>query len=98
MRELKYECETYLIDKVNEFVAEADVIITTTTSIAPVFNGSMVKKGCLVCGVGSYQPHTRELDSELMRNAKIYVDTRNGCLAEAGDVLIPIKEGLIKAD
>jgi len=33
-----------------------------------------------------------------MGKAKIYVDTRSGCLAEAGDVLIPIKEELIKTE
>lgn len=92
------DCEVHLIDKVNEFVPIADVIITTTTSAIPVFDGKLVKAGCLVSGVGSYQPTTRELDSELIQRSKVVVDTRVGALAESGDLLIPIKEGFLKND
>eukprot|EP00703_Trepomonas_sp_PC1_P003480 JAP93126.1 Ornithine cyclodeaminase [Trepomonas sp. PC1] len=92
MESKNIECEVHLIDKVNSFVPEADVIITTTTSSVPVFDGSLVKEGCLVSGVGSYQPTTRELDSQLIKRSKVVVDTRVGALAESGDLLIPIQE------
>jgi ornithine cyclodeaminase len=63
-----------------------------------LFDGRLVKEGCLVCGVGSYQPSTRELDSWLIQRSKVVVDTRTGTLAEAGDLLIPISENLLEKE
>ena len=42
--------------------------------------------GCL--GVGACQPHCRELDDELMHNAVVTVDTRDGALKESGDIIL----------
>ena len=77
----------------------ADVIITTTTSRSPLFDGALVRPGTFVSCVGAYQPDTREVDSTLIQRAsKIVVDTRSGALAEAGDILIPISEKIISED
>ncbi len=48
--------------------------------------------------VGSYRPETRELDTEAIRRARVVVETREVALAEAGELLIPIREGLIEAE
>ena len=37
----------------------------------------------------------RETDSEAVQRARIVVDTREGALEEAGDLLIPLGEGVI---
>lgn len=78
--------------------AQADVIVTTTSSSVPVFDGKAVRKGALVSCVGAYLPDCREVDSHLITHSSVYVDTRNGALNEAGDLLIPIKEGVFSAD
>lgn len=78
----------------DEAVEGADVITTVTTSGKPVFDGSRVKPGCHVNGVGSYTPVMRELPLELLNRAgRIFVDNREAVLAEAGDFLIPMGEG-----
>ena len=76
-------------------VARADLICTCTTSSEPLFDGAALKAGAHVNAVGSYQPHTRELDDEAVRRAKLVVETREAALTEAGDLLIPIGKGLI---
>jgi ornithine cyclodeaminase len=45
--------------------------------------------------VGSFQPHTREVDDVTVQRSRIVVDTFEGALAEAGDLLIPINKGFI---
>jgi alanine dehydrogenase len=78
--------------------AESDVLCTCTTSKTPLFDGNMVRKGTHINAVGSFQPTTRELDDICVRCSRIVVDTYDGALAEAGDLLIPLKGGLIKRE
>ena len=79
-----------------EAVAEADLVCTCTTSAEPLFAGSLLRPGVHVNAVGSFQPRTRELDDDTMRRARILVETREAALAEAGDLLIPMRAGLIE--
>jgi ornithine cyclodeaminase len=79
----------------NTAVPGADLVVTATTSAAPVFCGSDAQAGCHVNGIGSFRPETREVDTELVRRARVVVDSRDAALAEAGDLLIPIGEGAI---
>lgn len=77
---------------------ESDVLCTCTTSKTPLFDGNMLRKGAHINAVGSFQPTTRELDDVTVRHARIVVDTYDGALAEAGDLLIPLKSGVIKRE
>src|SRR2546421_542797 len=78
--------------------AESDVICTCTTSSVPLFDGNLIRSGTHLNLVGSFQPHTREVDTITVQRYRIFVDTYDGCLAEAGDLLIPMKEGAIPRD
>jgi ornithine cyclodeaminase/alanine dehydrogenase-like protein (mu-crystallin family) len=78
--------------------SESDVLCTCTTSKTPVFDGNMLRKGTHINAIGSFQPTTRELDDSTIRRARIVVDTYDGALAEAGDILIPLKAGVIKRE
>jgi ornithine cyclodeaminase len=80
-----------------EAIDQADVITTVTTSKVPVFEGERVKEGAHVNGVGSYTPTSRELDAELLLRSRIFVDNREAVLAEAGDFLIPMREGILSS-
>jgi ornithine cyclodeaminase/alanine dehydrogenase-like protein (mu-crystallin family) len=80
-----------------EAVREADLVCTCTTAEDPLFDGSWLPAGVHVNAVGSYRPETRELDSEAVRRARVVVETREVALAEAGELLIPIREGVIQA-
>jgi ornithine cyclodeaminase len=83
----------------DEAVDGADVITSVTTTTTPTFNGKLVKKGAHINGVGAYTPAMQEIDEYIIVNAdKVYVDTRDGVLNEAGDFIIPIKKGTYSAD
>ncbi len=86
-------------DSADECVTDADLIITVTTSETPVFDGSLVKKGATVSCVGTYEPDKHEIDPALVARAdKIFCDSVDAVLSESGDLLIPLREGLITAD
>ncbi len=79
----------------SEAVRGADIVVTATTSAKPVFDGLDVGWGTHINGIGSYTPEMREVDEKVIQRAKIVVDSVESCLAEAGDLIIPIKAGLI---
>lgn len=76
----------------------ADVIATVTASPEPVLQRAWVKDGAHINAVGSSIPTTREIDSATMAAARLFVDRRQSALNEAGDVLIPMREGAFGAD
>jgi ornithine cyclodeaminase/alanine dehydrogenase-like protein (mu-crystallin family) len=78
-------------------VRDADLICTCTTSAVSVFSGHDLDEGVHINAVGAYLADQRELDTETIRRAKVVVETREVALAEAGDVVIPIREGAIDA-
>ena len=79
-------------------VRESDVICTCTNSPTPVFDGRRLRVGTHLNLIGAFQPETREVDDETVRRSRIVVDTYDGALAEAGDLLIPLKNGAIDRD
>ena len=77
---------------------EADVICTATSSPTPIFDGSKVKPGTHVNGIGSHSPGARELDTAIIKRSLLIADSYEACLNEAGDIMLPIQEGAITAD
>lgn len=81
-----------------EAVEKADIVVTATTSKTPVVTRRWIKAGTHVNAIGAYTPDMRELDTETILDAKVVVDLREAALAEAGDIIIPIKEGRYSED
>ncbi len=77
---------------VNEAVSQSDIVITATTSDKPVFVGSALKRGTHISAVGSYTPEMQEVDAITIEKSLITVDSREAALAEAGDLIIPMRE------
>jgi len=78
-----------------EAVRGAEVIVTATSASAPVLRGAWLAEGAHINAVGAPRPDWRELDTEAVRRARVYVDSRAGALLESGDLLLPIQEGAI---
>ncbi|MFA6922828.1 MAG: hypothetical protein WC223_01115 [Bacteroidales bacterium] len=76
-------------------VLEADIICTATSSPTPLFDGDKVKNGTHINGIGSHTPNARELDTKIIKRAKFVGDSKEACFSEAGDIILPIKEGAI---
>jgi ornithine cyclodeaminase len=63
-----------------------------------VLSGAWIAPGAHVNAVGACVPAHRELDTDAVRRARLFVDRRESALHEAGDILIPIQEGTIGED
>ena len=74
-------------------VADADLIVLATASREPVVRSEWVADGAHICAVGACRPDQREMTTDLVQRGRLFVDSRTGALAEAGDIVIPIKEG-----
>ena len=79
-------------------VRGADVIVTATTTREPVVNREWISPGAHVNAVGTFSFNAREIDTETMKAARLFVDRRESALNEAGDYLIAAKEGAIGPD
>lgn len=77
---------------------EADIVTCATLSKEPLVLGAWLKPGAHLDLVGGFTPAMRECDDEAVRRARVYVDTREGALAEAGDLITPIRTGAIGED
>lgn len=69
-----------------EAVRDADLVVTATTSKVPVLFGEWLSPGAHINAVGGLSPW-RELDDEVLRRARIYVDSREAAFKESGDVI-----------
>lgn len=77
-------------------LAEADVVTCATTATEPLLRSEWIRDGTHVDLVGGFTPAMREADDALVGRASVFVDTRRGALAEAGDLVQPIARGLLR--
>ncbi len=78
-------------------VAWADVVSCATTSHEPLVRGAWLRPGMHLDLVGGFRPDMREVDDAAIARSRLFVDTRAGALAEAGDLLQPIAAGSVSA-
>jgi alanine dehydrogenase len=86
------------VDDARKAVEGADLVCTVTGAAEPVLRGAWIAPGAHVNAVGACIPSSRELDTETMVRARVFVDDRPAALREAGDILIPIREGAFGED
>ncbi len=78
---------TRVVADPREAIRDADIVIAATTSRTPLFDGRELAPGTHVTGIGSFTPEMQEIDAETVRRARVVVDQRDACLAEAGDLI-----------
>ena len=94
----QYEHSTVPVEAVDSAEAAArgaDLIVVATSSRTPVLRGEWLSPGAHVTGIGAFRPDWRELDAETVKRARVYVDSRAGAAAEAGDLIQAQREGAI---
>jgi ornithine cyclodeaminase/alanine dehydrogenase-like protein (mu-crystallin family) len=79
-------------------VRGADIVCTTTSSPTPILHGEWLAPGMHLNLVGSAIPTTAEVDTECVRRARFYVDSRSSAAAEAGELRAAIQAGVVTAD
>ncbi|MBV0891210.1 NAD(P)-binding domain-containing protein [Paracoccus sp. Z118] len=76
-------------------VRDAEIIATTTMSTAPLLHGDWLSPGTHVDLIGAYRPDMREADDEVLRRARLFVDSRATTIGHIGEVQIPLDQGVI---
>jgi ornithine cyclodeaminase/alanine dehydrogenase-like protein (mu-crystallin family) len=84
-----------IAEDLDEALKTADIVSAATLSSEPLVKGELLKPGTHVDLVGAFKPNMRESDDALVKRAEIYVDTREGCLSEGGDIFQPLQSGVI---
>lgn len=85
--------EAHSVTDLEHAVGQSDIVSCVTTSTAPIVRGAWLKPGAHVDLAGAFKPTMRETDADVVARASVYVDTREGALAEAGDLLQARDEG-----
>lgn len=85
-------------DDVQKAVEGADIICTVTAAHDPILFGAHVSSGAHINAVGACGAAFRELDTEAVAKARFFCDSRESCMNEAGDLLIPIRTGELTED
>ncbi|MBV6656976.1 MAG: ornithine cyclodeaminase family protein [Devosiaceae bacterium] len=85
-------------DDLEGAVRGADIISCATMSEVPLIQGQWLTSGQHLDLVGAFKPTMREVDSHTVTKARVFCDTREGALREAGDLVIPIAEGRLSPD
>lgn len=95
----RFQVRVIRVESPEEAVREKDIIITVTTSTTPVLDGHWIREGAHINAVGSFTPEMQEIDETTVRRAKkIVTDMRGEALAVAGDLITPIRKGIVSQD
>ncbi len=92
----KVGIEVTAVADLAEACAAADIISCATLSQQPLIQGEWLSPGTHVDLIGGFTPTMREADDEVIRRAKVFVDTHEGATKEAGDIVIPLETGVLK--
>jgi ornithine cyclodeaminase len=93
-RDMQPRCEARIrpVDTAAAAVHDAQIVSLVSASREPVVRSEWIADGTHICAVGACRPDQREMDTALVARARVFVDSRIGALAEAGDLVIPMNE------
>jgi len=77
-------------------VRHADIVCTATMALSPLVQGEWLRPGTHLDLIGAYRPDMREVDDEVMRRARIFVDSRATTIHHIGELKDPIARGVIE--
>ena len=80
-------------DSAAEAVRSADIIVLVTGATEPVIQNEWVREGAHIVAVGACRPDQREMDPALVARGRLFVDSREAALAEAGDIVLALADG-----
>lgn len=79
-----------------EAAADADILITITSSLKPVLEGAWLKPGTHINAAGGNSIMRSEIDDEVIKRANfIAVDSKDQAKMEAGELVFPVEKGLL---
>lgn len=84
-----------VIDNLRDACELADIITTATMSVDPVIAGDWIRPGTHLDLIGAFKPDMREVDDDLIRKARVFVDSRETTIGHIGEITIPLKSGVL---
>lgn len=94
-RQLENDHDISPVDDLAKAVEAADVVCGSTMSTDPILKGDWLRPGQHIDLIGAYRPDMREADDEVLRRARIFVDSRETTLSHIGELKIPVEQGVI---
>lgn len=82
-------------DVLHNALAASHIVCAATTSRTPIVQGAWLQAGTHVDLVGGFTPAMREADDDTVCASRIVVDSYDGALSEAGDLVDPLARGTI---
>lgn len=76
----------------------ADIVVAATGSPDILVHGAWIRPGTHTDFLGNHHADKRECDSELVTGSRVFVDNRANCFREAGEILVPVSEGVFSLD
>ena len=92
------DIEFVLADDIQTVCGQADIVVAATGSPDILVQGDWIKEGTHTDFIGNHHADKRECDTALVGKSKVYLDTYVNCFNEAGEVLVPIAEGVFKKE
>lgn len=87
-----------VVENIQDACARADIIVSATGSHEPLVKGAWINEGTHTDFIGNHHATKRECDTALVAKSKVYADSRDNCFREAGEILVPISEGVFKKE
>ncbi|HEY7535478.1 MAG TPA: ornithine cyclodeaminase family protein [Thermodesulfobacteriota bacterium] len=93
------ETETIPVENPDGVIKGSDIVITSTTSVEPVFKGELIEAGVHINAIGGNFLFKREIDEMVVRKSDIIVvESVEQSKIEAGEFLPAIEKGRLQWD
>ena len=89
------DIEFSVVDNLEDACGQADIIVSATAAHEPLVMGDWVRPGTHTDFIGNHHATKRECDTALVVKSKVFADSYDNCFKEAGEVLVPISEGVM---
>lgn len=90
--------ELSVASDIEKACGEADIVVSATGAHEPLVKGDWIKEGTHTDFIGNHHATKRECDTALVVKSKVFADSRVNAFKEAGEILVPISEGVFKKE
>ncbi len=87
-----------LCESAEQAVRGSSLVVVATTSKRPVISASWLSPGTHINAIGNHHPDSQEIDSDTIAKSIVVCDSIDVCMEEAGDIILPIKNGYVDSN
>jgi 1-pyrroline-2-carboxylate reductase [NAD(P)H] len=90
------DLEVFICEHYQDVITSVDIISCATGSSSPLFKSVFLAASTHIDLVGNHHPNCRECDSATVKMSHVIADSYLNVFGEAGEILIPLEEGIIE--